>query len=314
MRVLVTKREWGASNPFHTLLADTIEMCGGSRVLTKILNQLGAVASTDAHDRFITAVAEHQREQSVWDNLPDTVFTIASADNFDILQSHAAVYCRDQSRSYHSTTVQIVQPNPKLVLNTHVHKSDPLGQEHQTQQSSLPTSLIWEGQTVTSMPTSPLREGLTVTRVHISPIREGQSVTSMPTSPLQEGQPIRGHTHTNRWDLPIASQGCSTQARLTTLDRDNCHTIAVDEPTPISLIAAKWKGRYSPASSPHKLGKIGPKKRRTVVAQKVADLMCKYSHSLLEPSTTPSATTNVTLEGFAEDSDEKAVFHWIPFI
>ena len=71
------------------LLADTIEMCGGSRLLIKIFNQLGAVTSTDTHDHFVTTVAEHQ---SVWDNLPENLFTIASADNFNMLQSHAVVY------------------------------------------------------------------------------------------------------------------------------------------------------------------------------------------------------------------------------
>ena len=102
------------STPVHILLADAVEVCGSSRQLLRILNRVGAVSSADTHDRFVTEKAELQKGKHIWDVLPSECFTIASADNFDMLSVHAAVYCGAVQRSYHGTTIQVVQPNPLL--------------------------------------------------------------------------------------------------------------------------------------------------------------------------------------------------------
>ena len=92
----------------HDLIADMIEVCGGSRQLIKIFNRLGCSTSPDTHDRFVTQHAMARRQSKIWGEIPSNAFTIASVDNFDMLQSYASVYCGDQKRSYHGTTLQLV--------------------------------------------------------------------------------------------------------------------------------------------------------------------------------------------------------------
>lgn len=50
-----------ATNPscdtmIHHLVADTNDVCGGSRQLMRVLNRLGVCVSADTHDRFVTQV------------------------------------------------------------------------------------------------------------------------------------------------------------------------------------------------------------------------------------------------------------------
>ena len=101
----------------HHLVAESVEVNGGSRHLMRVLNRLGACVSTDTHDRFVTKTAEEQKKSDLWSELSHSTFTVVSTDNIDWLQSHAAVYCGDQSRSYHATTVQLTQPIPSLKID-----------------------------------------------------------------------------------------------------------------------------------------------------------------------------------------------------
>ena len=138
-------------------------------------------------------MATRQRNKTVWDDLSDVVFTLASVDNFDMLQSHATVYCGDQQRSYHGTTIQLVQPNPRLLVNT---KS--VGQTNVTTCSSGENTQEIEMLTTTATQTS-------------------------------------------------------------------------DTPPPKSVVSLKCKCGQSPASSPHSLGKVGPKQPRTIKPRKLAE-------------------------------------------
>ena len=69
----------------HDLLADVVDMCGGSRQLLGILNRLGYTSSPDTHDRFVTQHANEEQKRYLWDELSPITFTVASVDNFDML-------------------------------------------------------------------------------------------------------------------------------------------------------------------------------------------------------------------------------------
>ena len=72
------------------------------------LKQVGAVSSAD---RFVTEKAKLQKQKNIY------LQSALQSDNFDMMSPHAAVYCGAVQRSYHGTTVQVVQHNPLLNLN-----------------------------------------------------------------------------------------------------------------------------------------------------------------------------------------------------
>ena len=97
-------------SPLHLLLTDYIDSQGGSAELVRNLNRLGAVASTDTHHRYVQYQVQKRISEGLTHSLDKRQFTVVSIDNIDFLQSSAFVYCGDQSRSWHGTTVQAVQP------------------------------------------------------------------------------------------------------------------------------------------------------------------------------------------------------------
>ena len=102
------------SVPLHTLLTDYIEASGGSSEIITVLNRLGAVASSETLDRHIVRVSAQRKQEGLLKELDDKSFTVATTDNIDFLQSHASVYSGSQHRSWHGTTVQVVQPQQGL--------------------------------------------------------------------------------------------------------------------------------------------------------------------------------------------------------
>ena len=106
------------SIPFHTMITDTIESCGGSSQLIRILNRLDVCSSADTLARTIQCrVKERERkgpEEECWPHAP----TILSMDIIDFQHSYARVFCGQQTSSWHGTTVQAIQP---MLSTTHDH-------------------------------------------------------------------------------------------------------------------------------------------------------------------------------------------------
>ena len=85
-----------------------VEMCGGNTELIKTLNRIGAVAALETHRRLVTEVVE---ERGIKNEPTTGAFALALAD-LDQNAPYAGVYSGDQSRGWHGTTIQVVEPRP----------------------------------------------------------------------------------------------------------------------------------------------------------------------------------------------------------
>ena len=99
------------SSPFHVLLADTIESHGGSTELITILNRVGAVCSVDTLKRVIQSISRAQSSGGP-ELTGQWCIHCCYCCYVDFLQSHASVYAGNQHRSWHATSIQLVQPQP----------------------------------------------------------------------------------------------------------------------------------------------------------------------------------------------------------
>ena len=98
--------------PLHALITDAVESYGGSAMLIRMLNRLGACSSADTLARVIQYRVEEREKRGVEQDCNPNEITIISVDNIDFLHSYAQVYCGAQTSSWHGTTVQAVQPKP----------------------------------------------------------------------------------------------------------------------------------------------------------------------------------------------------------
>ena len=74
-------------------------------------------------------MTKHARcQKDMWDEIPDNVFTVVTVEIFDMLKSHSAVYCGDQNRSYHGTTIQFVQLDPTILYQRQTSSNRTVGE------------------------------------------------------------------------------------------------------------------------------------------------------------------------------------------
>lgn len=213
-------------SPIHIAVTDAVQVCGGSRELIKILNRLGVAASADTHESFVTSIAEKEREKKLWDSLRRAIFTLASVDNWDIAKPNASVYCGDQKRGFHGTTLQVVQPNPNLTLSDST--------------------------------TNPVISQPSGTTLHTTP--DYQTANPVPSKPS-------GTTKNHE--------------------------------------SGKRTRHTSPMSSPHKLGKVGPKRRRTVLPMSPIAKNVQHTETS-HVMQSQQRETSLTLEDFKETEMEAA--------
>jgi hypothetical protein len=101
------------NTPIHMLLTDVVYSHGGTTELVQVMNRLGMISSEDTHACYVDHVVRYSDNTC---NIDPSDTVVATLDNLDFLQSNAAVYCGDQHRSWHGTTVQILQPKPPTQL------------------------------------------------------------------------------------------------------------------------------------------------------------------------------------------------------
>jgi len=78
----------------HDLIADTVEMCGGSRELLRILNKLDYSSSPDTHDCFVAQHANNERTLSIWNELSSNALQLSSNAFIQLLQLTTLICCK----------------------------------------------------------------------------------------------------------------------------------------------------------------------------------------------------------------------------
>ena len=111
--------------PLQLALADFVDAHSKSTELMKALYKVGAVAGVDTYKCYQQKVIAKKMESGVNSQIPDRVFSVATVDNIDKNEPGKRMFCGDEGRGFHGTSIQSVTPKPltgSLPMDTQHHR------------------------------------------------------------------------------------------------------------------------------------------------------------------------------------------------
>ena len=96
---------------------------------------------------------QRRAKEGLLKDLPQSAFTVSSTDNVDVDQPNTAVYAGCQQRSWHGTSVQVVQPHPQSLKVPSESEGSSSTPEHS------PMGLSSQGETMAKPIHSPMVTG-----------------------------------------------------------------------------------------------------------------------------------------------------------
>ncbi|XP_065198289.1 uncharacterized protein LOC135829829 [Sycon ciliatum] len=98
--------------PLQLAVADVVETYSHSTTLLRMLARLGITASRDTFSRYKMHVVDERQRNGIQAEMQLGSISFVSIDNIDKDMPWKRMYCHDQKRGFHGTSVQHVNPQP----------------------------------------------------------------------------------------------------------------------------------------------------------------------------------------------------------